>query len=175
MGGYRSAAVLRAAILAGALAACAEEDPGPSVAAARDRPPASEQMRAATGLSHLPIPADDKAFDASMRRHYPAALLEKKVSGAVLVDLDIDERGGVENVEVVDRPASTSEVKMLLIEKDPRSGTVHREVSPRYDAEAFGSAARAAMREVRFEPALKDGRPVPFRMRMTITFERPAA
>jgi len=157
MGGYRSTAVRCALLLSGALAACAGKDPNSAVAGARARPPTSEQMRAATGLSHLPIPADEKAFDESMRRHYPAALLEKRVSGAVLVDLDIDERGVVRNVDVVNRPASP-DVRMVLVDKDPRTGAMHREVSPRYDAEAFGSAAQAVMREVRFEPALKDGR-----------------
>jgi outer membrane biosynthesis protein TonB len=173
MGGYHSAAFLRAAFLAGALAACAGDDRESAVGAARNRPPTSEQMRAATGLSHLPIPADQDAFNASMLRHYPPALLERKVGGAVLVDLDIDERGFVENVDVVNRPA-TPDVKMVLIDKDASTGAaVEREVELSYDP-AFGPAAQAAMREVRFEPALKDGLAVPFKMRMTITFEPPA-
>ncbi len=146
----------------------------PTDAPARDRRPASAQARAATGLSHLPVPADRGAFDASLRRHYPAALLEKKVSGLVLVDLDIDEKGFVNKVDVVDRPARTPNVAMVVIDKDPRTGvTVERAVMPPYNHSAFGNAARAAMREVRFEPALKDGQAVPFRMRMTISFEPP--
>ncbi|HEU4452762.1 MAG TPA: hypothetical protein VFR81_06865 [Longimicrobium sp.] len=128
-------------------------------------------MRAATGLSHLPVPADDRAFDASLRRHYPPALLEKKVGGSVLVDVSIDEKGFVQNVDVVDRPARTPNTGMVLVDRDPRTGvTVEREVAPSYDP-AFGPAARAVMREVRFQPALKDGQPVPFKMRMTIAFQ----
>lgn len=169
MGGNRSAALL---LLACALAACTGES---REAAVRDRPATSEQVREATGLSHMPVPADEEAFTASMLRHYPPALLEKKVGGAVLVDLDIDEEGFVGKVDVVDRPA-TSDVKMILIDRDPRTGAAaEREYSPSYDAEAFGAAARAAMREVRFEPAIKEGFAVPYRMRMTITFEPPVS
>jgi outer membrane biosynthesis protein TonB len=146
----------------------------PTDAPVRNRFPASEQMRAATGLSHLPVPADNGAFDASLRRHYPPALLEKKVAGLVLVDLSIDEKGFVRNVDVVDRPARTPNAGMVLVDKDPRTGvTVEREVVPSYNS-AFGPAARAALREVRFEPALKDGQAVPFKMRMTVAFEPPA-
>ena len=174
MGGFRSA-VFPALLLAGALAACGGDGLESTVASARVRHPASRMVREMTGLSHLPIPADEKAFDASMRRHYPAALLEKRVRGAVLVDLDLDERGFVKDVVVVEPPASAGDVRMLIDDRDVRNGTLYREVVPSYDAEAFGAAARAAMREVRFEPALKDGRPVPFRMRMTITFAPPAS
>jgi outer membrane biosynthesis protein TonB len=161
--------------LAVALTACAGDDRASAgSSAARDRPAASDQVRAATGLSHIPIPADQEAFNASMLRHYPPALLEKKVSGAVLVDLSIDEKGVVQNVDVVDRPPAP-DVKLVLIDVDPRPGApVEREVEPSYDP-AFGPAARAAMREVRFEPAFKDGFAVPYKMRMTITFEPPVS
>jgi len=173
MGGSRSASVFRFVLLAGALTACAGDDrESAGSSAARDRPATSDQVRAATGLSHMPVPADQEAFTASMLRHYPPALLEKKVGGAVLVDLDIDEKGFVENVEVVDRPP-TPDLKMVLVDKDPRTGAaVEREVEPSYNA-AFGTAARAVMREVRFEPAFKEGFPVPYRMRMTLAFEPP--
>lgn len=35
---------------------------------------------------------------------------------------------------------------------------------------AFGAAARSALREVRFHPATRDGRPVAFRLRMSVRF-----
>lgn len=181
MFGYRFAAVVGVVFLSGALAACAGDDPEftgssavvPTDAPVRDRFPASEQARTATGLSHLPVPVDERAFDASLRRHYPPALLEKKVAGSVLVDISIDEKGLVRNVDVVDRAAHTPNVGMVLVDKDPRTGvTVEREAVPSYNS-AFGSAARAALREVRFEPALKNGQAVPFKMRMTVAFQPP--
>jgi outer membrane biosynthesis protein TonB len=181
MSRYRSARCFGAVLLSCVLAACTGDDSqsagssavAPTDAPVRNRFPASEQARAMTGLSHLPVPADNTAFDASLRRHYPPALLEKKLGGSVLVDLSIDEKGFVQNVDVIDGPARTPNIGTVLVDKDPRTGvTVEREVVPTYNP-AFGPAARAAMREVRFEPALKDGQPVPFKMRMTIAFDPP--
>lgn len=145
--------------------------------AAVDRQPAPEAARQATGLSHLPVPENRSALFASLRRHYPPALLAKKAHGAVLVDVSIDERGIVREVDVVNRPRTldpSTHPSVVLVDRDPRTGvTVEREATLSYDP-AFGPAARAALREVRFLPALRDGRAVPFTMRMTVSFEPPA-
>jgi hypothetical protein len=87
------------------------------------------------------------------------------VGGSVLVDVRVAADGGVEEVEVVPRPAGIH-AAMILREPDGSS----RRVEPNDDP-AFGPAARAALMETRFTPALRDGRPVPFTMRMTIAFD----
>lgn len=141
--------------------------------ASRPRPNA---LRAATGMDNIPLPLDREAFTATMRRHYPAALLAEGRSGAVLVDVSLDARGVVRCVEVVTpRVSADTVVTKVLIETDPRTGKdVHRQVDTRYDA-AFGPAARAALLETRFTPPMRDGKPVDATFRMTLGFDPPDA
>ena len=137
---------------------------------------ASPHLRALTGVSHLPVPRDLDALNAAVRRHYPADLLTQRVGGDVLVDVAVDAEGLVQNVAVATpRAARPGDVhRAVVLEPVPgTNSTIERELTPRYDAR-FGPAAAAALRETRFLPALRDGRAVPYTLRMTLHFD-PAA
>lgn len=147
-----------------------------SKSAVRDRRIASPQLQELTGLSHLPLPADDGAIGASLRRHYPRDLLAQQASGSVLVDIDLDERGIVQDVQAVQRaslPNPADEHRMVVRER-VNGQVVEREATLKYDSR-FDPAAEAALREVRFLPALKNGQAVPFTLRMTVEFAPPQA
>jgi hypothetical protein len=147
-----------------------------SKSAVQDRRIASAQLQELTGLSHLPSPADDGAIGASLRRHYPRDLLAQRIRGSVLVDIRLDDRGIVQDVQAVQRaslPNRADEHRMVVRERVDGQ-VVEREVALKYDSR-FGPAAEAALRVVRFLPALKDGRAVPFTLRMTVEFSPPQA
>ena len=155
------------------LAACGDgRDPAP--AAGGERPPASEEVQRSTGLSHMPRPENPAALSRSLARHYPRELAGARRRTLVLVDVQLDERGRVLDVVPVDRPEGVpANVSMVLEDPMPGTGgTVERAYEGTYDI-AFGPAARAALREVRFQPALRDGRPVPYTLRMTVEFTSP--
>ncbi|HEU0015759.1 MAG TPA: hypothetical protein VFQ45_18925 [Longimicrobium sp.] len=169
-------------LLAVALAAgCTDEGgAGRGVVALNDgaaAPVPSSGVRAATGLSHLPAPASAGELRRSLERHYPPRFVAERRTGAVLVDVSVDEQGRVRRVDVVDPPAPVPGEpahRVVLVRRDPATGrTVETVASPRYDR-AFGDAAVAALREVRFTPARRDGRPVPHTARMTVQFQPPA-
>jgi outer membrane biosynthesis protein TonB len=147
-----------------------------SKSAVHDRRIASAPLQELTGLSHLPSPANDGEIGASLRRHYPRDLLAQQIRGAVLVDIRLDDRGVVQDVHAVSpasRPTSTDEHRLVVRER-VNGQVVEREVALTYDAR-FGPAAEAALRNVRFLPALRDGRAVPFTLRMTVEFSPPQA
>ena len=77
----------------------------------------------------------------AIRPSYPPAYARKGIQGAVLVDFDVDEYGFVMNAKVVDSP-------------DPR----------------LSDAAEAAVREWRFLPGIRDGRPAVSHMRVPLLF-----
>lgn len=168
-----------AALLMLSTAGC--EPPGGSGAmagGAPSRPAASELVSASTGLSHLPLPERPAALAASLRRHYPAALRESGRGASVLVDVRVDETGRVLDVGVVDNrdKVRNGGARMVLLDQVPGSNLrVEREAQVTYDPVRFGAAARAAVREVRFRPALRDGKAVPYTLRMTVTFTPPSA
>jgi hypothetical protein len=137
---------------------------------------ASPHLRALTGVSHLPVPVDFQALNAAVSRHYPAELAAHRVAGDVLVDVTVDEHGQVQNVSVATpRPSSQGNVhRAVIVEHVPgTNSTIERELTPRYDPR-FGPAAVAALRETPFLPALRDGRAVPYTLRMTLHFDPPA-
>lgn len=156
-----------------ALAAC-DEQPERAAGSGRDTYVASAAVQERTGLSRLPIPAEREALTAALRRHYPPELIGKRPRTAVLVDIRVDERGRVRDVAVVDRPAGApATLRAVLTDYDPRTGKdVTREFTTVYDA-AFGPAAQKAISEVRFLPAIREGEPVPFTLRMTVQFTSP--
>jgi hypothetical protein len=83
-------------------------DPSAAVAGRRPITPA---LRAHTGLSHLPEPADRAEFAARLQSHYPARFRAEEVSGTTLVDVHVDAQGRVGDVEVIQRrwwPTKTS-------------------------------------------------------------------
>jgi outer membrane biosynthesis protein TonB len=137
--------------------------------------PASEMVQAEMGVTQLPRPRDDAAFTESLRRHYPAELRAERRTGAVLLDVTIDPQGIVRAVEVVPAAGGGAEGthRAVLLDRDPATGrTVERPLQPKYDA-AFGPAAQAALREVRFSPALRGNQPVTHTLRMTVEFPPP--
>jgi outer membrane biosynthesis protein TonB len=127
-----------------------------------------EQLRQMTGVDRLPVPVDRGALMASVASHYPPPMRSAGVGGSALVDVTIDEQGLVSAVELVQRPLGPRTIMVLR----EANGT-ERRVAP-HDDPAFGAAAQAALRPVRFTPAVRDGRPVPYTMRMTINFDPPA-
>lgn len=126
-----------------------------------------DQLRAMTGVDRLPAPSDKAAFMAALASHYPASHRATGESGSALVDVAIDDAGKVASVEIIQRPTGTNTI-LVLRERD---GT-ERRVTPQDDPD-FGAAAQAALRTVRFTPAMRDGKPVPYTMRMTVTFDPP--
>ncbi len=130
---------------------------------------ASAEVRAKTGMSHLPEPQSEDALRASLRRHYPQHLQGR--TGAVLLDVEVDARGTVLDVDVVTPPAAAAHPMHRAVISDGASN-VRRAMKFRYDP-AFGAAAQAALRETRFTSAVRarDDRAVPFRWRMTVVFD----
>jgi outer membrane biosynthesis protein TonB len=126
-----------------------------------------EQLRQMMGVDRLPVFADPDALRRSMARHYPAELRAAGIGGSVLADVVIDAAGGVESVAIVPRPAGIR-ATMVLQAGDGSE----RRLQPNDDP-AFGPAAEAALKETRFTPAMRDGQPVPFTLRMTIRFDPP--
>jgi outer membrane biosynthesis protein TonB len=124
-----------------------------------------DELRRTAGVDRLPAFADTDALRGAMRRHHPPALREAGIGGSVLADVDIDAHGTVQSVAIVPRPAGVR-ASMVLQAADGTERIVHPADDP-----AFGPAAEAALREMRFIPALRDGRPVPFTLRMTIRFD----
>lgn len=155
-------------------AACGAGRETAPAASAEGRQPSSELVQRMTGLSHLPRVESPEALSRSMARHYPREFIGIRPKTLVLVDVRVDEKGRVLEVTPVNRPANASEnVKMVLVDEVPGSNTpVARSYEAAYD-QAFGPAASAALRDVRFQPALRDGRPVPYTLRMTVEFKSP--
>lgn len=169
--------VLAILMIAAATSGCGTDRDAPAGAtdAVALREAASDQASKASGLSHLPRPENFNALRRSLARNYPREFIGVRPSTSVLVDVMLDERGFVKDVAVVDRPAQMPDVQVALIDKVPGSNLeVVREYPTTYDA-SFGPAAVAALKEVRFHPALRDGRPVPFTLRMSVEFTSPAS
>lgn len=127
----------------------------------------------ALGVSRLPRPVNVREFARSLPRHYPDELAGSGVRGAVLLSLDVDERGAVVSASAVAPPASGAvEVTAILV--DAATGE-RREVSPARGAHpALRRAAEAAAHVLRFAPAERDGQPVAFRdYRLTVEVAPP--
>jgi outer membrane biosynthesis protein TonB len=121
-----------------------------------------------TGVDRLPQVLDRAAFRAGIERAYPAELRAEGTSGSALVDVLVDEAGRVASVTPIDRAAGMRAV--LILEEEDGS---QRRVTPE-DHPAFQAAAVSALRDIGFSPAMRDGQPVPYTMRMTVTFDPPA-
>lgn len=170
--------LLLSAAVSCAFTACGPSgaDAGSSPAATSEAQPAlgraaSAEVRAKTGLSHLPGPQSEDALRASLRRHYPQALRSRPGAAAVLLEVQVDDRGAVRKVQVVPPPSADAHPTHRAVISDGESNVRHA-VEFRYDP-AFGEAARAALRETRFTPAVRarDGQAVPYRWRMTVVFD----
>lgn len=165
-----------AIVMAAALAGCGNARDATPAASVQGRQPASETAQRMSGLSHMPRPENAEALDRSLARHFPHELARGRARTLVLVDVHLDAQGRVLDVTPAARPAGAPEtVSIVLTDYVPGSSTpVQRTQNGTYDP-AFAPAARAALREVRFQPALRDGKPVPFTMRMTVEFISPDA
>lgn len=151
------------------LAACGDDGPSPSrqpvtpQVNAMDHNAPSRELRNHTGLSALPQIQDRAAFVASLKRHDPG------LSGTLLVDVTIDENGAVQKVAAAPRdPANRA--RAVLVDRFPDGKTVERPLVVRNNP-ALLPAAQKVMREVRFTPAERDGKPVPYTLRMTLGFQ----
>ena len=160
-----------------ALAACSDASRGATWDTFQDvsvaisgRRPLPPGLRSHTGLSHLPEPASRAEFNASLKRHYPARFRAQRVSGTTLVDVHVDARGRVHAVEVIHRPSPSHQDLTAVLRDEDGSRVLKVNDQPE-----FGAAAQAAIRETRFLPALRDGEPVPYKRRMTVQFDPPAA
>jgi hypothetical protein len=129
-----------------------------------DQSPApSDDARKLTGLSSFPQIVDRAAFQASLKRHHPGR------TGAVLLNVDIDENGFVTDVEEAPRRPQ-NRPHAVLVERLPNGKTVERPLVVRHDPGVV-AAAREVLREVRFKAAERNGEPAAFRLRMTLKFE----
>lgn len=120
-----------------------------------------EQLRV-DGLDRHPVPADPEELRAAIARHDP-----RRAEGvSVTVDVTVDPDGRVIAVHPVQR-AANPQARIVLKRKD---GT-QRALPPRASDPTVAAAADAALRDVRFSPALRNGHPVAHTFRMTIHFE----
>jgi len=131
-----------------------------------------EALREMTGLSELPRPVEPGSLPASVERHYPRELRARGVGARVLLDASIDATGRVANARVVEPVARDVRPRAVLEFRDAATGAVTQRTLDGGGAcdHAFGAAAEAALREVRFTPATRDGQAVPFTMRQTVVF-----
>ena len=128
-----------------------------------------ELLRARVGVSQIPRPADQAAFLAAVKRHCPAALREQGRTGFVLVDVAVDATGAVEAVTAVPSPRGPPPAAVVA-RRDAYGGEVHATLGGIESDPELGPAAEAALREVRFTPALRDAVAVPFMVRIGIQF-----
>lgn len=147
------------------MAAC---EPGPA--------PDSGDLKArdlATLRAGTPLPEDLAALSASVDRHYPPALAAVGATASVLLDVHVSADGRVRGVEVVPPVADDSRDSVVVVVRDAATGrTVDGGPLPAYDP-AFAEPARDALREVRFHPARRNGKPRDGTLRMTIVFAPP--
>jgi|1186.fasta_scaffold16469_5 hypothetical protein len=132
----------------------------------------SEALREMTGVSALPRPLDKTALVRAVGRHYPPELRGRAERALVLLDASIDATGQVTDVEVVQPPAGGVHHRAVMVTRDPATGSETQRTlagGGTYDP-PFGPAAQAAVREVRFTPAMRDGQAVSFRMRVSVEF-----
>jgi len=126
-------------------------------------------LRAMTGVSQIPRPADKSAFLAAVKRHTPASVREHGTTRFVLLDVTVGPSGEVEKVTAVPSPPGPIHEAVVL----RRDAAGHQVEEPLMGGESdvqLGPAAEAALREVKFTPAMRDGVAVPFTVRMGIHF-----
>jgi hypothetical protein len=129
-------------------------------------------LRQIAGVDVLPRLLNGSELAESMKRHYPASLRGRGTAGSVLVDISIDEHGNVTDVAPQPPPAM---VARALKGSRPDLASLPVEAATAASTAQFGGAARTALNTARFSPALLDGKPVPFTLRMTVRFSDPDA
>lgn len=121
------------------------------------------------GVSRIPRPVDEAALLSAVKRHTPAALRERRRAGFVLLDVLVDANGDVRDVSVVP-PPSGAVPEAVRVRHDGFGGEVGERLIAGSSDPALGPAAEAALREVKFTPAIREGVAVPFTLRMSIRF-----
>lgn len=129
-------------------------------------------LRQIAGIDVLPRLLNAPELAESMKRHYPADLRGSGTAGSVLVDVSIDEHGRVTGV--APQPAPTVEARALKSSRPDLAG-LPVEAATSASTAQFSGAARAALAAARFSPAMLDGKPVAFTLRMTVRFSDPDA
>ena len=127
----------------------------PSLAGAQSEAPAEGTTDEAP-ITELPT------LTRAVEAEYPKAALRDRISARVVMAIDIDVEGFVENVEVV----SSSTTAEPLTEGRTRSSTI--------TDYGFEQSARVAAAQLEFTPAKSEGTPVPVRITYTYNFELPA-
>ncbi|MDD3530476.1 MAG: energy transducer TonB [Gallionellaceae bacterium] len=133
--------------------ATASATPAPAAPAPTSAAPAARLPEADAGLPSVPIPVDIHWYEArqldvppralaAIAPVYPAAARSQGIEGSVLVNLRIDEFGVVREAGVE--------------EGEPPG--------------VFDDSALAALREARFQPGRRDGRPVRAQVRMRLRY-----
>lgn len=104
----------------------------------------------------------------TVEAEYPKAALRERISARVVMAIDIDAEGFVENVEVI----STS----TTAERTPGPDSSRAELvrSSTITDYGFERAARVAAAQLEFTPARTNGTPIPVRISYTYNFELPA-
>jgi hypothetical protein len=154
------------------LCGCSDSDPGSNLIVS-DRRVVSEhrmtpdQVRQLSGVDRLPDVVDKAALREVIAANYPEEMRPDAVSGSALVDVLIDSQGNVGSVTAIDRPGGIRSA-MILQDKAGTQRTVTLNDHPQFQA-----AAVRALESVRFTPAMLDGKPVPYTLRMTVTFDPP--
>jgi hypothetical protein len=135
-----------------------------------------DRIRQHFGVSKLPIPLPP----VRTTEFYPREYLGSGRSEPVLVTIDLNEAGGVDDAQAILPPSlpSGKGIRAILSES---SGERHidgpgRSESARILDPLFARAAEASIRQMHFSPAELDGKPVAFTgLRMTIVLSDPAA
>ncbi|HET7463879.1 MAG TPA: hypothetical protein VFJ82_21665 [Longimicrobium sp.] len=128
-----------------------------------------EALRAMSGVSRIPRPVDESAFLSAVKRHTPAVLRGRRRAGFVLLDVVVDANGEVRDVTAVSSPSGPAP-EAVRVRGDGSGGEAGERLMAGSSDPVLGPAAEAALREVKFTPAVRDGVAVPFTLRMSIRF-----
>lgn len=131
--------------------------------------PAAELQRAA-GVDRLPRIARGQNLKEVLQRHYPAALGTAGIGKAVVVDVTIDADGSVTQVNAA-QVSSEAGRQVVLVSDDASTNERSEALLSKTDHHpALARAAEAALRDIKFTPATRDGVAVPHSFRMTLAF-----
>lgn len=132
-----------------------------------DDPFRHPRLCALAGVSRLPEPLNWDAVREAIARERAASPGAARLAGPVLLSLSIDAAGIVTEAAAVDPPPHPGiEIRAVLVECDGRH-TLLPDAPPAQPA--LRQVAVAAIRELRFRPAERDGAPVAFaEYRMTL-------
>lgn len=132
----------------------------------REYPLTPAMLRELADVDVLPRLINPAELTESIRLNYPVELRKQGVRGVALVDVSVGDDGSVQQVSIATPPEN---VRSRLVLGGRVQDQTERSASSAHAAE-FGTAAQSALQAARFSPAKRDGKDVPFTMRMTIAF-----